>query len=78
VSVGPKGAGQRSVPVWLFQAQKHVAGESCLGRNVLPEELGATGLYLLSHLSGGVTCGCGWFRLMWRYKVAVGARFAWI
>ena len=37
------------------QMQEHAAGKACLGRNVLPDELGAAGLYLLSHLSGGVT-----------------------
>ncbi len=37
------------------QMQEHAARKSCLGRNVLPEELGTTGLYLLSHLSGGLT-----------------------
>ena len=35
--------------------QKHAAEKSCLGRNVDPEELGRTGLYLLSDLSAGVT-----------------------
>jgi len=37
------------------QMQEHAARKACLGRNVLPDELGAAGLYLLSHLSGGVT-----------------------
>jgi enoyl-[acyl-carrier protein] reductase I len=37
------------------QMRDHAAKKSCLSRNVLPEELGTTGLYLLSHLSGGVT-----------------------
>jgi len=35
--------------------QDHCARKSPLARNVLPEELGTTGLYLLSHLSGGLT-----------------------
>jgi enoyl-[acyl-carrier protein] reductase I len=37
------------------QMQEHAARKSCLGRNVSPEEIGATGVYLLSPLSGGVT-----------------------
>jgi enoyl-[acyl-carrier-protein] reductase (NADH) len=37
------------------QMQEHAARKSCLGRNVSLEELGATGVYLLSPLSGGVT-----------------------
>lgn len=37
------------------QMQDHCARKAPLGRNVLPEELGTTGLYLLSHLSGGLT-----------------------
>ena len=37
------------------QMRDHAAKKSCLNCNVLPEELGTTGLYLLSHLSGGVT-----------------------
>jgi len=37
------------------QMQDHCARKSPLARNVLPEELGTTGLYLLSHLSGGLT-----------------------
>jgi len=37
------------------EMQDHCARKSPLGRNVLPEELGTTGLYLLSHLSGGLT-----------------------
>jgi len=35
--------------------RKHAAKKSPLGRNVEPEELGKTGLYLLSDLSDGVT-----------------------
>jgi len=34
---------------------QHAARKSCMGRNVEFEELGKTGLYLLSHLSDGVT-----------------------
>lgn len=37
------------------QMREHAAKKACLNRNVLPEELGSTGLYLLSHLSGGIT-----------------------
>jgi len=37
------------------QMQQHAARKACLGRNVEFEELGATGLYLLSDLSSGVT-----------------------
>ena len=37
------------------QMREHAARKACLNRNVLPEELGTTGLYLLSHLSGGLT-----------------------
>jgi len=37
------------------EMQKHAAEKSCLGRKVDPEELGRTGLYLLSDLSAGVT-----------------------
>ncbi len=37
------------------EMREHVVRKSCLGRHVQPEELGATGLYLLSDLSGGVT-----------------------
>ncbi|MFH1264639.1 MAG: SDR family oxidoreductase [Planctomycetota bacterium] len=37
------------------EMRKHAARKSCLGRNVEPKELGTTGLYLLSDLSGGVT-----------------------
>jgi enoyl-[acyl-carrier protein] reductase I len=37
------------------QMRDHAAKKACLNRNVFPEELGTTGLYLLSHLSGGVT-----------------------
>jgi enoyl-[acyl-carrier protein] reductase I len=37
------------------QMQEHHARKSCLGRNVSREEIGATGIYLLSPLSGGVT-----------------------
>ena len=37
------------------EMQEHAARKSCLGRNVAFEELGATGLYLLSPLSGAVT-----------------------
>lgn len=37
------------------QMQQHAAMKACLGRNVEFEELGTTGLYVLSHLSGGVT-----------------------
>ena len=37
------------------QMRQHAANKACLNRNVLPEELGTTGLYLLSHLSGGLT-----------------------
>ena len=49
---------------WLFesaglpefdQMREHAARKACLNRNVLPEELGTTGLYLLSNLSGGLT-----------------------
>jgi len=35
--------------------REHAARKACLGRNVLPEELGNSALYLLSHLSGGLT-----------------------
>ena len=35
--------------------RNHAAAKSCLPRNVEPEELGSTGLYLLSNLSNGVT-----------------------
>jgi enoyl-[acyl-carrier protein] reductase I len=35
--------------------REHAAKKSPLNRNVVPEELGTTGLYLLSHLSGGLT-----------------------
>ena len=35
--------------------QEHAARKSCLGRNIDPEELGTTGLYLLSDQSDGVT-----------------------
>jgi enoyl-[acyl-carrier protein] reductase I len=37
------------------EMQSHCARKAPLARNVLPEELGSTGLYLLSHLSGGLT-----------------------
>lgn len=37
------------------EMREHQAKKSCLGRNVDPKELGNTGLYLLSDLSGGVT-----------------------
>lgn len=37
------------------EMREHQAKKSCLGRNVDPEELGKTGLYLLSDMSGGVT-----------------------
>ena len=37
------------------EMREHAARKSCLGRNVDPKELGTTGLYLLSELSGGVT-----------------------
>jgi len=37
------------------EMRDHAARKSCLGRNVEPKELGTTGLYLLSDLSGGVT-----------------------
>ena len=37
------------------QMHEHAARKSCLGRNVEFEELGKTGLYLLSDLSNGVT-----------------------
>jgi enoyl-[acyl-carrier protein] reductase I len=37
------------------QMHEHAARKSCLGRNVSLEELGATGVYLLGPLSGGVT-----------------------
>jgi len=37
------------------QMQKHAARKACLGRNVEFDELGTTGLYLLSDLSNGVT-----------------------
>ena len=33
----------------------HAARKSCLGRNIAPEELGTTGLYLLGEESDGVT-----------------------
>jgi enoyl-[acyl-carrier protein] reductase I len=37
------------------QMREHAARKACLNRNVLPGELGTTGLYLLSRLSGGLT-----------------------
>lgn len=37
------------------EMRDHAARKACLGRNVEPKELGTTGLYLLSDLSGGVT-----------------------
>ncbi len=37
------------------QMQEHAARKACLGRNVEFDELGTTGLYLLSELSSGVT-----------------------
>lgn len=37
------------------QMQEHCAQKSCLHRNVEFEELGTSALYLLSHLSGGLT-----------------------
>jgi enoyl-[acyl-carrier protein] reductase I len=37
------------------EMREHAAKKSCLGRNVDPKELGNTGLYFLSDLSGGVT-----------------------
>ncbi len=37
------------------QMRDHAARKSCLNRNVTFEELGSTGLYLLSGLSGGLT-----------------------
>ncbi len=37
------------------EMRQHAARKSPLGRNVEPKELGNTGLYLLSDLSGGVT-----------------------
>jgi len=37
------------------QMREHAAKKACLNRNVLPEELGAAGLYLLSPLSAGLT-----------------------
>lgn len=37
------------------QMRDHAAKKSCLGRNVAPEELGTTGLYLLGPMSGALT-----------------------
>jgi enoyl-[acyl-carrier protein] reductase I len=37
------------------QMREHAAKKSCLNRNVSSDDLGTTGLYLLSHLSGGLT-----------------------
>lgn len=37
------------------EMREHQAKKSCLGRNVDPKELGTTGVYLLSEMSGAVT-----------------------
>jgi enoyl-[acyl-carrier protein] reductase I len=55
ISAGPMRT-LSSVGISEFDRMRdHAAEKACLNRNVTFEELGATGLYLLSNLSGGVT-----------------------
>jgi enoyl-[acyl-carrier protein] reductase I len=55
ISAGPMRT-LSSVGISDFERMRdHAAEKSCLGRNVEFKELGTTGLYLLSHLSGGLT-----------------------
>jgi len=55
ISAGPMRTLSAAGIAEFDQMREHAAKKSPLNRNVLPEELGTTGLYLLSHLSGGLT-----------------------
>jgi enoyl-[acyl-carrier protein] reductase I len=55
ISAGPMRTLSSAGIAEFDQMREHAAKKACLNRNVLPEELGTTGLYLLSHLSGGLT-----------------------
>ncbi len=55
ISAGPMRTLSSAGIAEFDQMREHAARKACLGRNVLPEELGNSALYLLSHLSGGLT-----------------------
>jgi enoyl-[acyl-carrier protein] reductase I len=55
ISAGPMRTLSSAGVASFDEMRDHAVRKSCLGRNVEPKELGTTGLYLLSNLSGGVT-----------------------
>jgi enoyl-[acyl-carrier protein] reductase I len=55
ISAGPMRTLSSAGLAGFDQMQEHFQRKSCLGRNVEFKELGTTGLYLLSDMSGGVT-----------------------
>jgi enoyl-[acyl-carrier protein] reductase I len=55
ISAGPMRTLSSAGVANFDQMREHAAKKACLGRNVEPEELGTTGLYLLSNLSGALT-----------------------
>jgi enoyl-[acyl-carrier protein] reductase I len=55
ISAGPIRTLSASGIAGFDELREHAAKKSPLGRNIDPEDLGATGLYLLSDLSRGVT-----------------------
>jgi enoyl-[acyl-carrier protein] reductase I len=55
ISAGPMRTLSSAGVADFDQMRDHAAKKACLARNVAPEELGTTGLYLLSNLSGALT-----------------------
>jgi enoyl-[acyl-carrier protein] reductase I len=55
ISAGPMRTLSAAGIAGFDQMRDHAARKAPLGRNVDPKELGTTGLYLLSDLSGGIT-----------------------
>jgi enoyl-[acyl-carrier protein] reductase I len=55
ISAGPMRTLSSAGVAGFDQMREHAERKACLGRNVDPKELGTTGLYLLSDMSGGVT-----------------------
>ena len=55
ISAGPMRTLSSAGVADFDQMREHAAKKACLARNVEPEELGTTGLYLLSKLSGALT-----------------------
>ncbi len=55
ISAGPMRTLSSAGVAGFDQMREHAVRKACLGRNVEFQELGTTGLYLLSRLSGGVT-----------------------